>query len=59
VCEESELQGGGHSFELMREKIVGRSRMRQENDIAYMEKISRERKMRLDEARQSISDNFK
>lgn len=58
-CEDSEKENGQDSFEMMREKVVQRSKLRQESDIAYMEKISKERKIRLDEARQSISENFK
>jgi len=47
------------TFETMREKVVERSKLRQKEDIGYLEKISQERKLRLDEARRSITANFK
>ncbi len=47
------------TFETMREKVVERSKLRQKEDIDYLEKISKERKLRLDEARRSITVNFK
>ncbi len=47
------------SFRRMREKIVERSKLRQKSDIVFLDDLSKERRLRLDEARRSITDNFK
>ena len=47
------------AFEKRREQIVARSRQRQKNDIEYIDRISQQRRIQLDEARRSISDHFK
>ena len=47
------------SFAKMREMIVERSKLRQKRDVVLMEDLSKERRARLDEARRSITHNFK
>lgn len=47
------------SFKKMREMIVERSKLRQKRDVVFLDDLSKERRQQLDEARRSISDNFK
>ena len=55
----SEEENESETFETMRKKVIERSKLRQKNDISYLETISQERKLRLDEARRSVTANFK
>lgn len=59
--EENESKNGNdesESFVTMREKVLERSKLRQKSDVSYLENISKERKVLLEEARRSITANF-
>ena len=47
------------SFKMLSERIIERSKQRQINDAVNMNEISQQRKIRMEEARQSIDKNLK
>lgn len=47
------------TFQMLSERIIERSKQRQSNDAICFDEISQQRKIRMDEARQSIDKNLK